>query len=227
LTTWPWLNGGRKPIFHSARGDGLTEHLACRLFPPYTFVPPVRRHGLQVELTELSQSSSPTIGRPAGHAIHVSFAFQSSTVRADRKAKLYVYWGPKSETVMTQLSEPRSWKQVEPREEERKRGPIPGRIWGSGRPVVMKHSIFWNIKPCTSGKVNRRFGGACRLHRQVWKVSQTSNQHEAILLFVCFITWLTLQTWGWRPHVPPKTRLIFTGLHGIMSQKIELFNPSH
>jgi hypothetical protein len=72
---------------------GLTEHLACRLFPPYTFVPPVRRHGLQVELTKLSQSSSPN-DWPAGHAIHVSFAFQSSTLQADRKAKLYVYGRP-------------------------------------------------------------------------------------------------------------------------------------
>jgi hypothetical protein len=28
----------------------------------------------------------------------------------------------------------------------------------------------------------------------------------------------------WRRDLPPKRRLIFNGLHGVMSQKIELFN---
>jgi hypothetical protein len=88
-----WLNGGRKTIFHSARGDWTDWILGLGAVSPYTFVPPVRRHGLQVDLTELSQSSSPN-DWPAGHAIHVIFAFQSSTVQADRKAKLYVYGGP-------------------------------------------------------------------------------------------------------------------------------------
>jgi hypothetical protein len=33
-------------------------------------------------------------------------------------------------------------------------------------PVVMKSSIFWDIKPCSPLKVNRRFGGTYRLHLQ-------------------------------------------------------------
>jgi hypothetical protein len=32
--------------------------------------------------------------------------------------------------------------------------------------VVMKCSIFWDITPCSPLKVNRRFGGTCRLHLQ-------------------------------------------------------------
>jgi hypothetical protein len=30
--------------------------------------------------------------------------------------------------------------------------------------VVVKSSIFWDITPCSRLKVNRRFGGTCRLH---------------------------------------------------------------
>jgi hypothetical protein len=32
--------------------------------------------------------------------------------------------------------------------------------------VVMKPSVFWDITPYSSLKVNRRFGGICRLHLQ-------------------------------------------------------------
>jgi hypothetical protein len=34
------------------------------------------------------------------------------------------------------------------------------------KPVVMKSSIFWDITPFNPFKVNRRFGGIRRLHRQ-------------------------------------------------------------
>jgi hypothetical protein len=37
-----------------------------------------------------------------------------------------------------------------------------------------------------------------------------------------FLTWLALQPWRWRWHVPVKHLLTFTGLHSIISQKIEL-----
>jgi hypothetical protein len=46
---------------------------------------------LQAELTGL-QSNSPN-DWPAGCTTHVSFAFQSSTVQAEWKAKLCVYGG--------------------------------------------------------------------------------------------------------------------------------------
>jgi hypothetical protein len=38
-----------------------------------------------------------------------------------------------------------------------------GRVGFEDHPVVvMESSIFWNITPCSSLKVNRRFGGASR-----------------------------------------------------------------
>jgi hypothetical protein len=38
-----------------------------------------------------------------------------------------------------------------------------------------------------------------------------------------FLAWLILQPWRWRRHVPPKRRLTFNGLHGVLSQKIQSF----
>jgi hypothetical protein len=94
LTTWPWLNGGRKTIFHCARGDctdwtlGLTAgspvHVRSACQAP-------RPAGRTDGITIVQQSDD----WPAGHDIHVSFTCQSSTVQADRKVKLYVYGGPK------------------------------------------------------------------------------------------------------------------------------------
>jgi hypothetical protein len=43
----------------------------------------------------------------------------------------------------------------------------------------MKFSVFWNITLCSPLKVNRRFGGACRLHIQGRKIIQARNQHGA------------------------------------------------
>jgi hypothetical protein len=37
------------------------------------------------------------------------------------------------------------------------------------------------------------------------------------------LAWLTLRKWSWRRYVPPKCHVTFTGLHGVISQKIELF----
>jgi hypothetical protein len=34
-----------------------------------------------------------------------------------------------------------------------------------------------------------------------------------------FLVWLTLRLWGWRGHVPPKHRLTFNGLHGVISEE--------
>jgi hypothetical protein len=67
----------------------------------------------------------------------------------------------------------------------------------------MKSTIFWNVIPCSSLKVNHRFS-ACHL------------------LLCRFHTQLILQHWTWRWYVPPKHPLTFNRLHG-MFQKIELF----
>jgi hypothetical protein len=50
-------------------------------------------------------------------------------------------------------------------------------------------------------KINRYFGGTCPLHLQDRKLSQETNQHEAL----------------------SKRRLTFNGLHGVISKKIEIF----
>jgi hypothetical protein len=39
--------------------------------------------------------------------------------------------------------------------------------------------IFWDISPCSPLKVNRLFGGKCRLHLQCLTRIQARNQHEA------------------------------------------------
>jgi hypothetical protein len=44
-----------------------------------------------------------------------------------------------------------------------------------------KSYIVWDIMPCSSLKINRCFGGTCRLHFQDSKISRTRNQLEAII----------------------------------------------
>jgi hypothetical protein len=47
--------------------------------------------------------------------------------------------------------------------------------------VVMKSTLLWDTTPCSPMKVNRRFGGTCRLHLQGRIVSQTRNQRATCL----------------------------------------------
>jgi hypothetical protein len=42
--------------------------------------------------------------------------------------------------------------------------------------VVMKSYVFWGIMSGSPLKVNRRFGGTCRLHIQGLKINQAKNQ---------------------------------------------------
>jgi hypothetical protein len=91
--------------------------------------------------------------------------------------------------------------------------------------VVMKSSISWGIM-----KVNWSFGGTFCLHFQSQRISHARYYHEAGSNQSCllsasylFLVLLILWPWGLRRHLPPKHRLTFNGLHGIISQKIELF----
>jgi hypothetical protein len=43
----------------------------------------------------------------------------------------------------------------------------------------LKSSIFWDITACSPLKVNLRFGGTCRLHRQGRRIIQARKQREA------------------------------------------------
>jgi hypothetical protein len=80
----------------------------------------------------------------------------------------------------------------------------------------MKSPIFWDITPCSPLKVNRRFGGICVQGR---RISQARNHQEAGSKQG---QRLILRPWRWCQHVPPKRRLIFNGLHGVISRKLGL-----
>jgi hypothetical protein len=43
------------------------------------------------------------------------------------------------------------------------------------------------------------------------------------LLHPYLFSWLIIQPWRWRRHIPPKRQLTFNGLQNVISQKIELF----
>jgi hypothetical protein len=45
--------------------------------------------------------------------------------------------------------------------------------------MKLKSSIFWDIMPYSPLKINRRFGGTCRLHLRGLRISQARNQREA------------------------------------------------
>jgi hypothetical protein len=49
-----------------------------------------------------------------------------------------------------------------------------------------------------------------------------SQQGSPWLLVTCCFANLTLRHWRWSRYVPPKLRLTFTGLHGVIAQKIQL-----
>jgi hypothetical protein len=65
-----------------------------------------------------------------------------------------------------------------------------------------------------------------RVSRQIFSREKSCaekwNTHILYCLFLqpalcCFV----LRPWRWRRHVPPKSQLIFNGLRGVISQKIE------
>jgi hypothetical protein len=64
------------------------------------------------------------------------------------------------------------------------------RIWEVLTAVAVKSSVIWAITPCSPLKVNRHFGGTCRLHHQGQTVRQARNPYEANnkrRLFAAFI----------------------------------------
>jgi hypothetical protein len=62
----------------------------------------------------------------------------------------------------------------------------------------MKSTIFWDITPYSPLSINRRFGKTYCLHLQC-------------------------RNWRWSRYVSPKCRLTLYGLHGVISQKMDLF----
>jgi hypothetical protein len=82
--------------------------------------------------------------------------------------------------------------------------------------VVTKSSVFWDIMPYSPLKVNRSFRGTYRLHLQGWRISQSETNMKQVARFLCL------------PEIRggglPKRRLTLSGLHGVMSQKLQLFH---
>jgi hypothetical protein len=90
----------------------------------------------------------------------------------------------------------------------------------------MKSSVFWDITPCSQLKVSRNMSPpslGLEKGRSAWAdwASPCSfihslglkrrNQHEAGIF-----SWVTLESWRWRRRVPPKRRLTFSGLYGVI-----------
>jgi hypothetical protein len=75
---------------------------------------------------------------------------------------------------------------------------------------MMRRSIFWDITPCSPLEVN-------------WLYSRSKHSSACHLLSRWFRTQLIYLPSRWRQHVPPKRRLAFRGLHGLISQKTEHF----
>jgi hypothetical protein len=97
---------------------------------------------------------------------------------------------------------------------------------------VLKSSIFWDIMQCSPLKVNQCFRGTCQLPSSgsKYKTSKKKNSMKAGGRWLCLPPAFMLVscsahslTWRWRRHVPPKCHLTFNRLHGIISQKTELF----
>jgi hypothetical protein len=74
----------------------------------------------------------------------------------------------------------------------------------------------------SSLKVNPHFERICRIHRKGWRISQARNQVCLLPASCWFLAGLTLRTWRWRRHVPPKRRLTFSGLYCVLFLKTGL-----
>jgi hypothetical protein len=107
--------------------------------------------------------------------------------------------------------------------------------------VTMKNAVFWDMAPCRSC-VRRSFGGTYRLHLQSrkirqretsvsswlqtsWKKRRKSRSAKPVLLPAsCWsLAWFILGPWRWWRYVSPKCLLMFTRVHGLLSQKAKLF----
>jgi hypothetical protein len=73
-------------------------------------------------------------------------------------------------------------------------------------------SSFWDISPC-SWKSTDVSGN---MSPSSWGSQNNRSKKPTRWLLI----WLTLRPWIWRWHVPPKRRLTFNGLHGVISQQI-------
>jgi hypothetical protein len=90
--------------------------------------------------------------------------------------------------------------------------------------LIMNAYIFCDLTPCSPLKVNRSFGGTFRLPFSGLKNKPSMTRQSSALFATWYIIRFVLRPWRWRRHVPPKCRLIFNGLHDVISQKTQLWN---
>jgi hypothetical protein len=81
----------------------------------------------------------------------------------------------------------------------------------------MKGSIFWDIIP-------RSPPSQPILQKNMLPPSSGSKTVLPALRW--FLAWLILQPWWWRWHFPPKHCSTFNRLHGVTSQKTDLFTAT-
>jgi hypothetical protein len=62
--------------------------------------------------------------------------------------------------------------------------------------------------------------------RDITRISGRRIILFATCLHAGFLLNLFFRPWRWRRYVPPKRRLVFYGLHGVISQKLVLFETS-
>jgi hypothetical protein len=83
--------------------------------------------------------------------------------------------------------------------------------------VTTKNAVFWDVAPCRSYEINRRFGG-----------TRARNQREQVAALCCYLLTLVplsriFLSWRWRWYVPPKCRFISQDLHDATFQKTAFF----
>jgi hypothetical protein len=78
------------------------------------------------------------------------------------------------------------------------------------------YHLHWG--PCSPGSC---FHSLLSFYHMAYS-AKTSKQ--ACHLLACWFLNLFLRPWRWRQYVPPKRRLKLNALHGIISQKMTLFN---
>jgi hypothetical protein len=82
--------------------------------------------------------------------------------------------------------------------------------------ILCQHNLFQTLTTYLPiVKSNITFQTLLELKSSIFRASH--------LLSRWFLAWLILRPWRWRRHVLPKRRLTFSGLYGVIYQKIELF----
>jgi hypothetical protein len=90
-------------------------------------------------------------------------------------------------------------------------------------PEIDDGPFIRNIVKCSSLKVNRRFGGTCRLHLQRRRISQGEKQlylptWSVLISYLVYFFTLKIE---W--HFPPWRVCAFNGIHAVICQQIKLF----